>query len=131
MLLCIVPDLHFGQKSFGKDYPDKLNSRIQDQLYLMEFIYEETKKRKVNQLIMTGDVFDKEAPEPILISTFFKWLTKVAEIARVDIVIGNHDIKRIGNNIISILDTIPAARIKNCFIHKTIETLKLDRKSVV
>ena len=130
MKFLIMPDLHFGQKSFGRDHPDKLNSRIQDQLYLMEFIYETAKKQNIDQLIMTGDVFDKENPEPILISTFFKWLTKCAELFRVDIVVGNHDIKRVGNNIISILDTIPAARVKNCFIHKTIETLKSGDLSI-
>lgn len=131
MKIIIVPDLHFGAKSFGKDYPDKLNSRIQDQIYLMEFIFEKAKQLKIDKMILVGDVFDKEHPEPILISTFFKWLTKCVELFSVDIIMGNHDYKRSGNTTISILDAITAARIKNCKIYKKIEAVTIDDLSII
>ena len=126
MKVLIVPDIHLGSKSFGKDFPDQLNSRIQDQFSLMEFVYDKAVENKIDQMILLGDVFDKEEPEPILISSFFKWLSKCTDHFLVDIVCGNHDIKRSGKKIITILDAIGAARIKKCALHKEITTICCD-----
>lgn len=130
MKILLVPDLHFGAKSFGKDYPDKLNSRIQDQLFLMNYVYEQAIKLKVDRMILLGDIFDKEHPEPILISTFFEWLSKCTDSFFVDVILGNHDYKRVGQKATSILDTIPAARIKNCKVITNITTKKFDNLAI-
>ena len=130
MKIAIVPDIHLGSRSFGKDSPDKLNSRIQDQLDLMYYVYDKCLNNKVGRMILLGDIFDKEHPEPALISEFFKWLTKCTDSFNVDIILGNHDFKRVGNKAISILDTIPAARIKNCNVILEICTKKYDDLSI-
>lgn len=122
MKILIIPDIHFGNKSFGKDFPDKINSRIQDQLYLLDHVHNIAVENNVDRMVILGDVFDKEHPEPILITLFLKWLTKCAEKFEIDIIMGNHDYKRVGNKIVSILHAIPAARIKNCQIISEIET---------
>lgn len=130
MKIMLVPDIHLGVKSHGKDFPNKLNSRIKDRIDLMEFVYDKCIENKINRMILLGDIFEKEEPEPILLSIFFEWLSKCTDHMFVDIVMGNHDYKRVGNNIITILDCVPAARIKNCKIYKTIETNKFDELSI-
>jgi len=130
MKVLIVPDIHLGVKSHGKDYPDKLNSRIQDKLFLMDFVYTVADDKTVDRIVLLGDIFEKEQPEPILITLFYKWLTQCCSVAPVDIIMGNHDFKRAGQKATSILDTIPAARIKNCKIYSSITTKDYDDLSI-
>lgn len=130
MKILLVPDIHLGVKSFGKDNVGKLNSRIIDQFELLNFVYDQGVENNIDRMILSGDIFDKEEPEPVLISMFFEWLSKCTDHFYVDIVLGNHDYKRNGKEIITILDSIPAARFKQTKVYKQLTTTIYEKDSL-
>jgi DNA repair exonuclease SbcCD nuclease subunit len=124
----IVGDLHIGKgQALGKTgVGSTLNSRIADQLSLLEWTLEQAINHQANCIITTGDVFEDPRPSPTLISLFIHWLKKCTDndIA-VHIVKGNHDIIRSGQYNMSAFDIISAADLDDVFIYNDIRTLEL------
>lgn len=121
----IVGDLHIG-KGFSMGRPGigtTLNSRGADQYYLLEWIIDLAISKHANIIILTGDVFEDAKPEFSLVSLFSQWL-KQCQLNNIEvhIVIGNHDIKRTGQNYISVLD-LQAAELDNVFVYKDVKTI--------
>jgi DNA repair exonuclease SbcCD nuclease subunit len=124
----ILGDIHLGKSlSIGKSgIGSTLNSRIADQLNLLEWTLEQAISHQASCIITTGDVFEDPRPGPTLISLFIHWLKKCTDndIA-VHICKGNHDIIRSGQHHMSAFDIISAADIENVFIYNDISTLDL------
>jgi len=121
MKILIVPDLHLGAgTSIGKDYNIGLNSRIQDQKDLLDFVYQTAKDNNINKIVVLGDIWDDAKPEPTVVYVFFDWLVKCSNQFNIEIIQGNHDFARSGINKISMLDCLKIPYIENCSIHTEI-----------
>ena len=125
----IVGDLHLGKGlSIGKPAADGgLNSRLSDQVRLLNWIFDCSINRNVNRIIITGDVFDETKPDSNLIVIFMDWLRQCEDYGiDVHIVVGNHDLKRIGNRYTSILNVIGSAGFDRVFIYNSFYTLHTE-----
>ncbi len=117
----IVGDIHLGKGlSIGKPgIGGALNSRINDQVTLLNWIVDQAVENNAERIILTGDICEDVKPDYILIDFFVKFLKQcVAHNVEVDIIAGNHDIKRYGRNYRSVLDIISAAEIPRVHVHK-------------
>jgi len=128
----IVGDIHLGKGvSIGKQgIGNALNSRVADQLRLLNWILDQGVEHSVNRFIITGDIFEDIKPDGQLITIFVNWL-KCCEDSGIEchIISGNHDVKRTGGTYISILDFITAADIGNTTIYKNVHTIHTDGAS--
>ena len=122
----IVGDVHLGKgTSIGKPgVGGTLNSRILDQMRLLDWIIDNAIDAYATDIILTGDICEDPKPDYILMSIFIQWLKKCENHnIHVHIIVGNHDIKRSGNNVTSFLDLVPVSEIPNATIYKQIETI--------
>jgi len=122
MKILLIPDLHLGAgTSIGKDlYNTGLNSRVQDQKDLLDFILAKAESEQVDRLVVLGDIWESPKPNPTVVHIFLEWLLEASESFTIDIIQGNHDFIRGGANKISMLDCIKLAEIPNCNIHTEI-----------
>lgn len=125
----ILGDVHLG-KGAGIGKPGsggKLNSRIQDQLNLLDWVLQTAIDNNVYSIIITGDIYEEPRPHPALIQFFMAWLKHCEkEGIQVDIIVGNHDIVKTGSYTVSALDIIPAVELTHATTHKDITTLHFD-----
>lgn len=124
----ILGDVHLGKgTSIGKGgVGSTLNSRIVDQLNLLDWTLEAAIENHADHIIITGDVFEEPKPHPMLITMFISWLKKCqAYDVTVHIILGNHDILRSGNIVTSPLDIISEAELDKIYIYKDIDTIIL------
>ena len=132
MKIAIVGDAHLsGGTILGKpSIGSALNSRVADQLNILEWIFDNAIKSEVSHIIMTGDVFDDPKPHPTIISLLFSWLKKCTDHnINVHIVVGNHDILRSGQYYMSALEIISAADMEDVYVYKHINTLHIPGAS--
>lgn len=125
----ILGDVHIG-KSLNLGKPGSgaaLNSRIQDQIDLLNWVLSQAEARKATSIIITGDVYEDPRPHPTLIHLFMLWLKQCerSNIA-VHIVAGNHDIIRTGSYTVSALDIVPAVELSHAKSYKDISCVKYD-----
>lgn len=125
----ILGDIHLG-RSVGIGKPGELgtlNSRIQDQVDLLDWAYDFCITNDVGYIIITGDVYHDFRPHPAIIGIFMRWLKKCERSGiKVHIVMGNHDILRSGQYIVSALDLVSELELENAIVHKNIDKLELD-----
>jgi exonuclease SbcD len=122
----IIGDPHIGKSTnIGKaGVGSNLNSRIADQINLLDWSLDQAIENSVGNIIITGDVFDDPKPQPSLIAIFISWLKKCQIYnINVHIIIGNHDVLRSGNIYSSPLDIITEADIDNVSVYKDINTI--------
>jgi len=122
----IVGDPHIGKGlSIGKPSIDgSLNSRVSDQVRVLNWILDNAIHRNVDRIIITGDVFEEVKPDNYLVVIFMDWLHSCSNNGiDVHIIAGNHDLKRIGARYSSVLDVIESAEIPNVFVYNKIYTL--------
>lgn len=122
----IVGDIHIGKGiSIGKPgIGYAYNSRIVDQMRLLDWIIDVVHENEVNRLILTGDIFEETRPEYYLFNIFVDFLKKLElECIDVHIISGNHDIKRSGNIHTSVLDGISNYDFQHIFYYKNITTI--------
>jgi DNA repair exonuclease SbcCD nuclease subunit len=109
MSILICGDPHLGKgTSLGKTViGTNINSRIQDQLNLLDWNLEQALTHHISDIILTGDIFDEPKPSTSLITMFLSWLKKCqAHHLNVHLIVGNHDIIRSGNAYNSPIDVI-------------------------
>jgi exonuclease SbcD len=126
MSFLIVPDIHIGKSlSLGRvSIGSQMNSRLTDQLALLDWILAHAIARAINHIIITGDVFDDVKPAPYLLALFISWLKKCeANDIHVHIIQGNHDMLRTGTNNASSLDVIIEADLPTVSVYKDITTI--------
>jgi DNA repair exonuclease SbcCD nuclease subunit len=122
----ILGDVHLGKgTNIGKTgIGANLNSRIADQLNLLEWTLDQAHERGVDDIIITGDVFEDPKPHPSLITMFLAWLKKCqAYDVHVHIILGNHDMLRSGMVFTSSLDIISEVELENVSIYKNVNTV--------
>src|ERR1700722_668674 len=122
----ILGDVHLGKGlSIGKPgIGAALNSRIVDQLNILEWTLDRAMEYMARSIIITGDVFQDSKPHPTIIALFISWLKKCTDNdIDVHIIAGNHDILRSGQFYMSALDIISAADIEGVYVYKYMSTL--------
>lgn len=141
----ILGDLHIGKSSgIGKaGTGSALNSRLVDQLALLDWTLDRAIEHQVECIIATGDCFELPQPPSNLIVLFMGWLKKCSvNGVSVHLIVGNHDILRHGSVYTSPLDIISEAEIPGIHVYKDINTVLLgssaftlmpfrDRKSLM
>jgi DNA repair exonuclease SbcCD nuclease subunit len=124
----IVPDIHLGKTvSLGKPgIGSALNSRIVDQINILEWILDRALELNARNMILTGDCFEDPRPHPTIIHLFISWLKKCTDSdINVHIIAGNHDILRSGQFYTSALDVITAADMECVYVYKQMSTLNM------
>lgn len=108
MKYLLVGDLHLGKgNSIGKNQLGQFNSRLQDQINLLDWILDTCIQNDIDTIVITGDVFQESKPHPTIIGIFFKWLKKCEnKKKKIHIINGNHEILRTGSLTASALDLV-------------------------
>lgn len=122
----ILGDVHLGKGiNIGKaGIGANLNSRVVDQLNLLDWTLDQAIDLGADDIIITGDVFEEPKPHPTLIALFMGWLKKCqAHSVNVHIILGNHDMLRSGTVFTSSLDIIIEADLENVSVYKNINTI--------
>lgn len=122
----VIGDPHIGRStSIGRPgIGSALNSRIIDQFNILEWILSRAIEHMVENIILTGDIFDDAKPNSTLITLFVSWLKKCTDNnIDVHIIAGNHDILRSGKFVMSALDIISAADMEGIYVYKDINTI--------
>lgn len=122
----ILGDVHLGKGiNIGKaGVGANLNSRIADQLNLLDWTLDQAVERHADDIIITGDVFEDPKPHPSLITMFIAWLKKCqAYSVNVHIILGNHDMLRSGMVFTSSLDIISEVDLDNVSVYKDVNTV--------
>ena len=122
----ILGDVHLGKgTNIGKGgVGSTLNSRIVDQLNLLDWTLDRAVEHQADHIIITGDIFEDPKPHPALITLFIAWLKRcqVHDVI-VHLIRGNHDILRSGQFYTSPLDIITEADIDKVNVYKDIDTI--------
>ncbi len=129
MSVLILGDPHIGKSlGLGKTaIGAALNSRVVDQINLLNWVLERSLDNLVSDIIITGDVFEEPKPSPALISVLIDWLKKcAANKIKVHIIVGNHDILRTGHYYTSALDIITACELENIFVYNNMSTVLVN-----
>lgn len=129
MSAIILGDVHLGKGcSIGKTYiGSSVNSRILDQINLLDWTLDQSIENLTNNIIITGDIFEDPKPHPSLISLFISWLKKCeSHHVNVYIIAGNHDVLRNGNIYTSPLDIINECEMEGIFVYNNINTIYID-----
>jgi DNA repair exonuclease SbcCD nuclease subunit len=126
MKAIILGDVHLGKANqLGKvGIGSNLNSRVVDQVNLLEWTLERAIEHHSEDIIITGDIFEEPKPHPTIITIFINWLKRCeAEDVNVHIIMGNHDLLRSGNVSVSPLDIISEMDLDNVSVYKEISTI--------
>ena len=85
MKLLHISDLHIGKKVKGF-------SLLEDQKYILEQITETAKAKKIDGIIIAGDIYDVSAPSNDAVKMFDGFITKIHSMGiSCYVVSGNHD----------------------------------------
>jgi len=125
----IIGDAHLSKgTSLGKTFVGaNLNSRILDQLALLDWSLDRALHHHVTDIILTGDVFDDPKPQNSVITLFISWLKKCSiSNIKVHIIMGNHDMLRSGNVYNSPLDIVEECEIEGVYVYRHINTCVFD-----
>jgi DNA repair exonuclease SbcCD nuclease subunit len=127
-MLIILGDVHLGKGiNIGRGgIGATLNSRIADQINLLDWTLERAVEHGVDDIIITGDVFEEPKPHPALITIFIAWLKKCqAYGVRVHVILGNHDMLRSGMIFTSPLDIVVEMDLENVSVYKNTNTITI------
>lgn len=130
----VLGDLHIGKGLLlGKSAElGKLNSRIQDQQDLLDWAYNKCIEEKIKLITITGDVYQDFRPHPAVIGIFMRWLKKCERAGiTVHIVMGNHDILRSGQYVVSALDLVSELEMDYANVHKKFDRLETDDFTII
>jgi len=122
----IVGDIHLGKGvSIGKPgVGNALNSRVVDQLKLLDWVVDQAIEQNAAMIILTGDICEDPKPDYRLVDIFVKFLKRCEHTnIEVHIVSGNHDIKRTGTQYISVLDILTSAELPMAHVYKKPATI--------
>jgi DNA repair exonuclease SbcCD nuclease subunit len=129
MKVLILGDIHLGRSTtIGKSAElGQLNSRIQDQVDLLNWSYDQCITTNTKMIVITGDVYHDFRPHPTIIGIFMRFLKRCEHAGiNVHIVMGNHDILRSGQYIVSALDLVSELEMSFANVHKTFHRLETE-----
>ena len=126
-------DVHLGMTNFGHlDSETGLSSRILEFLDALDCVADAAEVYRPDLILFAGDAFRTRMPNPSLVSHFSERIQRMADVAPVICVVGNHDRQRGGSgkrHSISILSELHANfEIRVC---DTVERLCTDKICVV
>ena len=124
--IILLGDPHIGKGlAQGKaGIGSALNSRIVDQINLLDWTLDQAIEEHSDHIIITGDVFEDPKPSPLLISLFISWLKRCqAYNVNIHIIMGNHDLIRSGNSATSPLDIVSEIDFANVTVYKDLDTI--------
>lgn len=133
MSIIILGDVHLGKGlSIGKPgIGYGLNSRMADQVKLLDWTLSKAIENHVSDIVITGDVFDEPKPNPSVINLFISWLKRcVSENLNVHIIYGNHDFVRSGSFISSPLDIVAELNYENIYTYKENKTVLFNNMGI-
>jgi exonuclease SbcD len=122
----ILGDVHLGKGvNIGKTgIGSNLNSRIADQLNLLDWTLDQAVESSSEHIVVTGDIFEDPRPHPALITLFISWLKRCqANDVHVHLILGNHDMLRSGFVYSSPLDIISESEMDGIHVYKNIDTI--------
>ena len=125
----ILGDVHLGksQAIYKNNIGSQLNTKLDEQLKLLDWTLDQAIDNNVEHIIITGDIFEDPKPTPAIIASFVSWLKKCQlDNIKVHIIVGNHDVLRSGFFYNSPLDIISEVELENIFIYKDINTIIID-----
>ena len=125
----ILGDVHLGKsQAYGKNtIGSQLNTKLNDQLNLLDWTLEQAIEEQASHIIITGDIFEDPKPPPTIIAYFISWLKKCQiNNLQIHLIIGNHDVLRTGFIYSSPLDIIAEAELEHVHIYKEINTILID-----
>ena len=127
--ILVLGDPHIGGSvNIGRQgVGSSLNSRIIDQIKLLDWVYDQATSLLITNIIITGDVFEDPKPHHFIVSLLIDWLKKCSQSnISVHIIAGNHDILRSGQFYMSPLDIISSIDLDLIYVYKSIDTIKFD-----
>lgn len=129
--IAILGDVHLGKNpGIGKNQVG-VNSRLNDQIKLLNWVLNQCIENEVYHLVITGDVFEDPKPSINIIKEFVSFLKRCDyENLNVHIIVGNHDFVRIGENIISPLNIISEFNFESVFVYYDFTTIDLKNLSI-
>jgi len=129
----LIPDIHLGKgTNIGKDpIGVGLNSRIEDQKKLLNFITSYVKEHSIEHIFVMGDVWDSVNPKSSIVNVFCEWVKDITEHCILNIIVGNHDFVRSGIERVSMLDSLNTLKVPNCNIIKDPQAICLNGLNVV
>lgn len=87
MRIMHLADLHLGRTILEQ-------SLIEDQRYILDEIIKEVRDRKIDLVLIAGDIYDKSIPSVEAVNLFSSFLTKLYKNSiKVCVISGNHDSK--------------------------------------
>ena len=115
----ILGDTHIGKGCIlGRDSVGSTNTRIVDQINLLNWTLQQAVDRGAERIIITGDIFEDTQPHSSLIKMFIAWLNRCQdENIYVDVLYGNHDITRNGKIVSSALEIVAEAGLPMVSLH--------------
>ncbi len=125
----ILGDVHLGKgTNIGKSgIGTALNSRIVDQINLLDWTLDQAIEHDSTNIIVTGDIFEDPKPHPTLVCNLIEWVQKcAANEVHVHIIMGNHDILRTGTFVVSPLDILNYCEMDFFHLYKDVDTLTID-----
>ena len=91
-------DVHLGQTNFGHiDSETGLSSRVLEFLEGMDLIADAAEEIEPDIILFAGDAFRSRTPNPSFLSHFTERFQRMANVAPVVAVVGNHDRQRGGS----------------------------------
>ena len=74
----ILGDVHLGKsQAFGKNsIGSQLNTKLDEQLKLLDWTLDQAIDDHIENIIITGDIFEDPKPAPSIITQFVSWLKK-------------------------------------------------------
>lgn len=132
-VITIAGDIHLGGSlSLGKyTVSNGLNTKVLDRINLLNNILNTSIEYESEAIIFAGDIFDDINPNFRLVTLFLEFLKECSDnYIDVHIIVGNHDIKKVGSDNPSSLDIISASNIPRVYIYKSIKTILFDKIAV-
>ena len=86
-------DFHLGMENHGRIDPETgLNSRIRDFIKRLDSMVDYARQHDVDLVVFAGDAFKNRLPNPTIQREFAWRVRDLSEMARVILLIGNHDV---------------------------------------
>lgn len=94
-LWMIFSDIHLKEwKAFSTTLSNGLNSRLMEQIKVLQQVKKIARQYKVTNIFFLGDLVDSISPtiSKIVINTAFYMIQSLAEVASIYLLVGNHDV---------------------------------------
>ena len=122
-------DVHIGIENYGKIDPETgFNTRFLDFLNSLDEIVKYVQKTKPDLVLFAGDAYKDRNPTPTHQREFAIRIKKMAVVAPVVLVVGNHDLPQALEKA-NTLDIFSALLVQNVTVSRKPEILKIETKS--